>query len=651
MRVVAFLSETAGVGKSLLACHLAVEAMRASGRTVVLIELGEADGLALWRSRRVNPAPPVIRVAPADLGPELERLYGDGVGLAVIDTPAPPSPAHAEVLSWADLVVLPVAPQRGALEKIGRIVRYVETQGAPFTFVVNRAGAAHKFTAAYAMALAQHGTVCPIVIARREAFADAFAAGRVVGEQRHDDAEAADVIGPFWRFIDTMLIRLCGADVPPRPTEIGEKRRFPRWSLDWNVVVCRGDERFSCRLIDLSGAGAGLDLEADLTLGDAITLALPSLGSFDAVVVHVGDGRVGCRLVLDAERQWRLAEGLAARMGAPSSDPPEPSPSPGVSRPSPPPPSPSPPAADRTLRLAALAGRLGPSIAETAANRGLAPGRCRNGGGHRGRIIVIGNEKGGSGKSTLAVHLAIALIREGFQVATLDLDGRQATLARYLDNRRAFATARSVSLPMPATHVTASDDDPAFGHLLDRFAAGHDYVIVDTPGRDTRLSRLSHERADVVVTPINDSFLDLDLIARLDGETASLIEPGPYGRLIRQVRTERSTLGGAPDWIVVRNRLTTVLARNKADMAEAVARLADEMGFRIGPGLTERVIYRELFPVGLTLLDLRDEGVGVPMTLSHVSARQEVRSLLHLVLPTDLVAHPKQPAGPIAAAG
>ena len=287
---------------------------------------------------------------------------------------------------------------------------------------------------------------------------------------------------------------------------------------------------------------------------------------------------------------------------------------------------------ERASRLAALVARLGTDRQGADAS----PARSVLIGPERGRIVVIGNEKGGCGKSTLAVHLAIALIKEGFVVATIDLDARQATLARYLENRRAFAAAKATPLAMPATHVAPGEDDGdlAFADLLADLAGRHDYIIVDTPGRDGRLPRLAHARADVVVTPINDSFLDLDLLARLDAETSVLVEAGPYGHLVRTLRTQRAT-PGTPDWIVVRNRLTTVLARNKADMAEAVARLADEMGFRVGPGLTERVIYRELFPFGLTLLDLRDEGVGVSMTLSHVAARQEVRALMHLLLPVE----------------
>ena len=52
-------------------------------------------------------------------------------------------------------------------------------------------------------------------------------------------------------------------------------------------------------------------------------------------------------------------------------------------------------------------------------------------------FIVFANEKGGTGKSTTAVHTAIALAASGHRVAALDLDGRQRTMTRYLENRDA----------------------------------------------------------------------------------------------------------------------------------------------------------------------------------------------------------------------
>jgi chromosome partitioning protein len=81
------------------------------------------------------------------------------------------------------------------------------------------------------------------------------------------------------------------------------------------------------------------------------------------------------------------------------------------------------------------------------------------------------------------------------------------------------------------------------------------------------------------------------------------------------------------DWLVVRNRLSSIAARNKRDMGSVIEALARRIGFRTAQGLSERVIYRELFLNGLTLLDLR-HGSGPSMTMSHVAARQEVRDLV-----------------------
>ena len=66
------------------------------------------------------------------------------------------------------------------------------------------------------------------------------------------------------------------------------------------------------------------------------------------------------------------------------------------------------------------------------------------------RVIVVGNEKGGSGKSTTAIHLTVALLMQGQRVGCLDLDARQATLARHLENRRAHAAARGIDLALPS---------------------------------------------------------------------------------------------------------------------------------------------------------------------------------------------------------
>jgi chromosome partitioning protein len=86
---------------------------------------------------------------------------------------------------------------------------------------------------------------------------------------------------------------------------------------------------------------------------------------------------------------------------------------------------------------------------------------------------------------------------------------------------------------------------------------------------------------------------------------------------------------------VLRNRLQHIEARNMRRVSEAIEQLSKRVGFRVIPGLSERVIYRELFPKGLTMLDSREFGA---MGLSHVAARQELREMMAgLALPDPVV--------------
>jgi chromosome partitioning protein len=285
-----------------------------------------------------------------------------------------------------------------------------------------------------------------------------------------------------------------------------------------------------------------------------------------------------------------------------------------------------------------------PSIAQTQAARTAG----------RAHLLVIGNEKGGSGKSTTALHVAVALLGEGARVATLDLDARQGTLGRYVENRAAYARRKGLELPMPVhaavplstlpDRAAAEADERA---RLEEVIGAVDFVIVDTPGSDTHLSRLAHTWADTLLTPLNDSFIDLDLLARVDPDTLKIVRPSIYAEAVWKQRQLRAVQGGRPvDWVVMRNRLSSLAARNKRDMGTVLSALARRIGFRTAAGLSERVIYKELFLNGLTLLDLKRGSGGPSLTLSHVAARQEVRDLvaaLNLPRP-DAVAPSAEPA-------
>jgi chromosome partitioning protein len=241
----------------------------------------------------------------------------------------------------------------------------------------------------------------------------------------------------------------------------------------------------------------------------------------------------------------------------------------------------------------------------------------------RPHIIVLGNEKGGSGKSTTAVHIALALAQTGVRLAVADLDHRQQTTARYLENRRKWAERQGIELS--AVPVTVLDDEgqPALDALV---GSDLDAVVIDTPGRDSPLGRAAIARADTLITPINDSFVDFDLLGQVDPETYKVVRPSFYAELVWKARQQRARHdGGTVDWIVLRNRLSTLEARNRKRVGTALEELSKRIGFRVAPGFSERVIYRELFPRGLTLLDMAQLG---EVSTSHVAARAELRELI-----------------------
>lgn len=654
MHVVTLVSEDAGTGKSLLACHLAVQAERTTGAPAALLDTDDRKPLVGWRERRAQPSPGVVAVAPgpngacgqaeapaaSPVGQQLERLYSEGAGLAIIDTPAPLTQALEDVLPWSDLVVIPVVPSRHRLQGLGRTVALVESFGRPFIFVVNGTDSRNTLSGAIAMALAQHGTICPVAVPKSAQLHGSLGAGASVFETA-PDSDAASTVAELWTYVAKRLEMVAPAGEAP---STDERRQHARWPLDWEIEMIRDGARLPCRLADISGGGAGLRTTVDLREGEPVRLDIPLLGTYDAVVVHTRAGAAGVKFILDAERQWRLAERLAAQMTADAASPPPAVPTEPADAVWPPatpaePGEPSAPAAKGDAPAArCVRVKLEQVMGETAAPHPSAADGTAVPAAAGERIIVLGNEKGGSGKSTVAVHLAVALLRAGRSVATVDLDPRQASFTRYMDNRRALAAAKGLALPLPSRHVTCGDDEgpEAFATLLAGLVRRHDHVIIDTPGRDGPLMRRAHAEAHMVITPLNDSFVDLDLLARLDADTLEAMGDGPYGAMVRDVQTARAAGGGRLDWVVLRNRLSAVLAHNKADMADALERLAARGGFRVAAGLTERVIYREMFLHGLTLLDLREDGVGTALTLSHVAARAELRTLLQLLLPGPL---------------
>jgi chromosome partitioning protein len=264
-------------------------------------------------------------------------------------------------------------------------------------------------------------------------------------------------------------------------------------------------------------------------------------------------------------------------------------------------------------------------------------------------VIVLGNEKGGSGKSTTAMHVAVALLQAGQRVATIDLDSRQKSFTHYIENRRDWAERTRIKLDVPKHFCVArgfglrldeieAQEFAAFAEAVSAVENTHDFVVIDTPGSDSYMMRLAHSMADTLITPINDSFVDFDVLGTVDPTTFATVGVSHYAEMVREARRQRRLVdGGMTDWIVVRNRLSALGSRNKRLVGEGVIQLAKQLGFRFADGFAERVVYREFFPRGLTALDdINEDTLGMRPTISHVTARDEVKALIAtLKLPID----------------
>lgn len=256
-------------------------------------------------------------------------------------------------------------------------------------------------------------------------------------------------------------------------------------------------------------------------------------------------------------------------------------------------------------------------------------------------VIVVGNQKGGAGKSTVAMHIIVALMRMGRRTGVIDLDIRQRSLTRYIENRARWIAGRGAKLPLPQIFELSEsrerqldaaevEEDSAFRAALRRLSETCDFIVIDSPGGDSHLSRLAHACADTLVTPLNDSFVDFDLLGDIDPHHAEIVRPSIYSEMVWDSRKKKALAVRTPiDWVVLRNRTSAsrIEAKNKQRVGDALKTLSQRIGFRLAPGLSERVVYRELFPQGLTLLDFDAQGAAGEMKMPHLAARQELRDL------------------------
>ena len=260
----------------------------------------------------------------------------------------------------------------------------------------------------------------------------------------------------------------------------------------------------------------------------------------------------------------------------------------------------------------------------------------------KAHVIVVSNEKGGTGKSTLSMHLAIKLMQEGFNVATVDMDGRQGTLSYYIINREKFCKDNDIKLIMPKliTYLPMSDYTKIDNHTqtvkdeLNQLKKEYDAIIIDTPGNKNYLFEEAHLHADTLITPISDSLIDLNVLSEIDPNKPDYKHAGHYARFVWEIKKKLAAQGKPLlNWIVVGNKISSLNSHNKKQVFEYLNSAAKIYGFRVAENIKDRVIYKELFLQGLTVLDINHQVLKYRLSLSHIAAKQEIRDLAEFICP------------------
>lgn len=256
-------------------------------------------------------------------------------------------------------------------------------------------------------------------------------------------------------------------------------------------------------------------------------------------------------------------------------------------------------------------------------------------------VIVVGNEKGGTGKSTVSIHLSVALMKAGFRVATVDLDTRQQTLTRFFENRSSWAKSAPWDVELPfhfalkrGESASVRDNETHefadFADAISQVEHSYEFVVIDTPASDSYLMRLAHSLADTLVSPVNDSYIDVDVFSRVHHDRNKRGAVAHYADLVMEARRKRQLVDqGVIDWVMVRNRVASLQSNNAKQIAVSIGRMAGELKFRAAEGLHDRVIFRELFPIGLTALDPIEEATRTgTLSASQHAARREIEALV-----------------------
>ncbi len=314
MQVLVLVAPRHGVGRTTLTHRLARQAIRAGAGPIVLLDAdprGDLSQICAEQPRRD------LIVVPWDrscAGPEFQKLKARGGGLIIVDAPLPEQPkALQDSLSTADMIAVVVRPREDDFAQLNAVVDAAKATAKPFVFVVNLAKRHGNMAAATAIALAQYGTVCPIILPEDEKVVPSLRA-KVFRKKKRTDGQLK--LEQFWAYLSGRLEGLREEPEPAASDEVPhdgqERRKFPRHSFDIGATFTWDRRVFPCRIKNISAGGLAMTADLSVPMGTRLKLHIPYLGEFDAVSVHRDARSAGLRFVIDEWQQAGLVRDLTS---------------------------------------------------------------------------------------------------------------------------------------------------------------------------------------------------------------------------------------------------------------------------------------------------------------------------------------------------
>ncbi len=311
MHVVMIAAPADGAGRTTVAGWLAVEAQESSDGLVVALDATDDQALLSWAHAEGFARPITGAWDHSCTSESLRQLEDEGVELVLVDCPVAEGGAPtAALLAAADLALIVVRPQGDDLAATERLVDLVDEAGMPFVFVVNQAGDDEEATAAIIF-LAQHGTVSPVILKRREELAMPKRGSGEGGAE--NQSEFAQEIARLWDYLGECFARMSEPVEPERETPIPPQDAKHAYYQRATFVV--PEMVYPCHVMEISANGLSFFSEVELPRGSRVRFNLPYLGQFDCEVMDTSSDEVAARFVIDEARRNELLDRVAALCG------------------------------------------------------------------------------------------------------------------------------------------------------------------------------------------------------------------------------------------------------------------------------------------------------------------------------------------------